>query len=261
MASRTLDRQPKKRLTDHTHHLAQFIRARLLLEHDIGRQHGVVHSRDEKSHSGRAFCSWLEHIPHQLHSRKFIKWHVGVESVDHPVAIRPGVAAGLVVLEAVALTVPSDVQPMPRPALPVRWRGQQFVHQSEIRPLCCVLFERLNQLRTRRQSDEVEMQPPHQRSRSRRSVLRQAGLGQAPPYKSIDWVPLSSRYRHFAKRLKRPLCRHFRRPRRHDLRKAVQRHRQQNKRFHAEAHPPAPAALGQALFFGDLLRPFIVERL
>ena len=103
VATRALYLQSEKRLPHHAHHLPQFIRARLLLEHDVCRQHGVVHSRDEEANRRRTFRPRPEHIAHQLHPRELVVRHVGIEGIDHPVPIRPGVSPWLIVLKAVAL--------------------------------------------------------------------------------------------------------------------------------------------------------------
>ena len=57
----------------------------------------------------------------QLPADKLIVRHVAVQSLNHPVAIRPGIGAREVTFKPIALTKPDDIQPVPRPSLAIVW--------------------------------------------------------------------------------------------------------------------------------------------
>ena len=88
-----------------------------------------------------------------------------VERADHPVAIRPGRVAEMVLLVAVALPEPRDIQPVPAPAFPVRRCRQQLVDQSFVCVRIGICDKRGDGLGRRRQSVQVEAQTPDQRAR------------------------------------------------------------------------------------------------
>jgi hypothetical protein len=71
-----------------------------------------------------------EHVAGDLPPQKLVVGQVVVESVDHPVAIPPGIGPQLVTLEAVRVGVVGDVEPVAGPAFAVMWRGEQAVDES-----------------------------------------------------------------------------------------------------------------------------------
>src|SRR5437762_862569 len=71
-----------------------------------------------------------EFIARDLLADKSIIRLVGIEGVDHVIAIAPDIRTGLIFLKAFALGVTSQVQPMPGPALAVTRRIEQLVHNS-----------------------------------------------------------------------------------------------------------------------------------
>ena len=58
----------------------------------------------------------VQHVAGDLLPDELVVGQVAVERLDHPVAVAPGVVADVVVLEALALAEPDDVQPVPRPS-------------------------------------------------------------------------------------------------------------------------------------------------
>ena len=89
---------------------------------------------------------------------------VGVERVDHIIAIRPRVRPRLVLVVAVRLAVVHDVQPIRAPALAVARRGQQPINQSFIGVGAIVRDVRVDLLGRRRQAMQVERQATQQRA-------------------------------------------------------------------------------------------------
>src|SRR5882757_1672456 len=59
-----------------------------------------------------------QHVAGELFQGKLIKWHIGIERVDYPVAPRPD-GTRSVLLIAVGVSVTGEVQPTPCPALAV----------------------------------------------------------------------------------------------------------------------------------------------
>ena len=81
---------------------------------------------------------------------------VGVESVDHVVAVAPGVRARLVGFEALALGIARQVEPVPRPPFAVARRSEQAVHELGEGVGGIVPHERIDFLGRGRQPGQVE---------------------------------------------------------------------------------------------------------
>src|SRR2546427_362535 len=58
--------------------------------------------------------------------------HVGLERVDDPVTIPPGVADGTIALESAGLAVPHQVEPVPRPSLPIARIFEQLIDELRV---------------------------------------------------------------------------------------------------------------------------------
>jgi hypothetical protein len=82
---------------------------------------------------------------------------VGVERVDHVVAVAPGIGPRFIRLEAFALGVPCQIEPVAAPALAVLRRGQQPVDNVGERVGRPVGKEGSDRLGRRRQSDQIEI--------------------------------------------------------------------------------------------------------
>lgn len=78
----------------------------------------------ERSRHAQARVAGVELVAGELFGDETVVGRVGVERVDHPVAIAPGLGAMRVGLVAVGLGVPHQVEPMASPALAVARRGQ-----------------------------------------------------------------------------------------------------------------------------------------
>ena len=74
-----------------------------------------------------------DHVAGDLSPKKLVVAEVGIEGLDHPVAIPPGVGPELVAFEAVGVGVVGDVEPVAGPALTVVGRGEQAVDEFFIR--------------------------------------------------------------------------------------------------------------------------------
>ncbi len=103
-----------------------------------------------------------QHVAGDLLDREAIEGHVGVERVDHPVAVLPDVAT-LVLLVAVGVGVAGEVEPRPGPALAVARRGEQAIDDALVGAGLRVRGERVDLGGRRRQAGEVEGDAPQQR--------------------------------------------------------------------------------------------------
>ena len=92
-----------------------------------------------------------------------------VERADHIVAVRPRVLARLVFVVAVGVGVVDNIEPVARPSLTVARRREQSIDEALVLVAggvgCGVGGVRVNLLRRRRQTDEVEIHAPTQRAR------------------------------------------------------------------------------------------------
>ena len=132
-----------------------------------------------------------------------------VEGVDDVIAVAPGERLFAVALVAVGLGVADHVQPEARPALAVLRPGQQAVEQGFVSTRRCVGHERLDLLRRRRQTDQVEIRPADQRPLVGRRVRLQPLFFQLRQHERVDRVGhpipvLHVRHRGPTDRLKRP---------------------------------------------------------
>src|SRR5207247_1026486 len=95
-------------------------------------------------------------IPGDLLADKTVVGFVGVERLDHIIAIAPHIRARLVAFEAGGVGVASQVKPMTAPALSVLRRGKQPVHNLGESVRGTVGQKRLRLLGGWRQTDEIE---------------------------------------------------------------------------------------------------------
>jgi len=119
VAAGALEREAHERLAERADHLLEFVAPREPF-HPLAAPHDrVVGARHPEPRGRGAFHAVGLQIAHELHPHEAVVGHVGVECVDDPVAVRPGVVAGEVPLEAVALAEPHDVEPVTPPAFAV----------------------------------------------------------------------------------------------------------------------------------------------
>ena len=85
---------------------------------------------------------------------------IAVERVDHIIAISPGILEDEAAKRE-RFAKAGDVQPVPAPALAKLRRGQQPVHQSLVAVGRCGRSDMRRSARRRRQSDQIEIEPPN----------------------------------------------------------------------------------------------------
>ena len=132
VAAAAIDGQAQERLADRGDEPFQFLLAGK-------RPHGgraVVVRRQIVGPSARnplamtaSGSSGSQHVAGNLPADELVVRHVRVERLDHEVAVLPGVGPKLVALEALALAVANDVEPVPGPALAVVRRVEQPIDQ------------------------------------------------------------------------------------------------------------------------------------
>src|SRR5262245_21849403 len=76
-----------------------------------------------------------EQVARDLLAEELVVGLVGIEGVDDPVAVSPGLGVDEVPLLARALGVPGDVQPVPAPPLAVLRRGEELIDDPFASPL------------------------------------------------------------------------------------------------------------------------------
>ena len=89
--------------------------------------------REESGGDHRVGIVGRDHVAGDLSPKKLVVGEVGIERLDHPVAIPPGVGPELVAFEAVGVGVVGDVEPVAGPAFAVVGRGEQAVDEFFIR--------------------------------------------------------------------------------------------------------------------------------
>ena len=102
--------------------------------------------------------------PASCSSVKLVEWLVLVERFDHVVAEWID-ADGLVAVIADAVGIADQVEPPHRHPLAEFGRSQQAIDNPFVGPIAWVGRERIHLGNRRRQTGEVESQPPHQRNR------------------------------------------------------------------------------------------------
>ena len=128
----------------------------------------------------------LEDIAGQLEANEPVVGHVGIERLDDPVAIPPGVGPEPVVLEALGLGEADDVEPVPRPALAVSGARPGSGPPAARRRRVRVGDERLDLLGRRRQAEQVEGEAADQRAAVGLGRRRQVARRQPRQDEGID---------------------------------------------------------------------------
>ena len=99
-----------------------------------------------------------------------------LSAADDPVAIPPGVRAGLVELEAVRIGITGQVEPVLRPPLAVLGAGEQPIDEPFVGAGSLVVKKAFLELQRRRQAGQVEAQTAHERGSVRLRRVLQAVL-------------------------------------------------------------------------------------
>ena len=96
--------------------------------------HIVLRSRDEEPGRDEVLRSITgKRVTRELLPRELIKPFAAIEGADDVVAVEPKVPANAIALEAVALRVSHNVEPVPPPALAVAWARQEPIDQPLVR--------------------------------------------------------------------------------------------------------------------------------
>ena len=82
---------------------------------------------------GELWLSWKESVCGELLLHKSLPGFILVERSDHIIAKPPGMRAMDIVLKTMRVGKMNRVEPVPRPAFSILWRGQQPIHQFFIR--------------------------------------------------------------------------------------------------------------------------------
>ncbi len=163
MALRAAERQPEPCRPGGGHPVGHGMKAKLeridtafFVEHRIAMKAGG----DKLVERG-----FGQHVAGELFDRELVEGHVGIEGLNHPVAVGPH-AAIAILLVTVGIGVAGQIEPLAGPPLAVLRAGQQPIDETFVR---CVqrgrrdfAFESCEFLRQRRQADEVEIHPPHE---------------------------------------------------------------------------------------------------
>ena len=127
-------------------------------------------------------------ITRKLLDDELVERFVGVQRVDHVIAIPPDERLLRIALVAVAVRVAHDIQPVPGPALTISRSRQKFIDDRGERPRRSVLQEAILLGRRGWQAGQIEIDPPEQRARlGGRSGLPAASL-QASNNKVVDRI-------------------------------------------------------------------------
>ena len=154
VAAGAVDGDAHGRGDDLRHHVVEIAGAGGALQHvaprlDVADE--VPRPRRKKARRNqRRGISGRDDIAGNLLAEELPVGFVGVERGDHVVAVAPRVRAQLIALEAVGVGVVRDVEPVPRPALAVVRRGEQFIDELFVGPRVAVGDEALHALRRRR---------------------------------------------------------------------------------------------------------------
>ena len=200
VALRTLDRQRAKCVERITHDLiAVGVPSDLAIDLGFGDfdvPDEIPRTGREEAQSQNAVAgAGEEHVTSDLFLREAGIGFVFIERSNDVVAIGPSIHPQLVFVIAAGVRVLDDVEPMPRPAFAVVLRIQQsidefFVSRAYRRCVFRLRFphERLDFLRRRRQTDQVEVQPPNQRARLSRRRRNQLLIEQRLRDEAIDRI-------------------------------------------------------------------------
>ena len=127
-----------------------------------------------------------EQIAGQLLEGEPIERHVGVDGLDHPIAITPGFAAWIVFFVAVGIGIAGHVEPMTPPPLAEMRRFEQPIDQLFIRLRRRIAHKRIDQLGLGGQAEQVIRQPLDERPAVGLARRRDATRFEPGQHKTID---------------------------------------------------------------------------
>ena len=150
-----------------------------------------------------------QQIARELPDGELVEAQVAVERINDPIAVFPNLPRRVNAV-AVRVGVTRGVEPPTAPALPVIRRRQQPVHPSLVGVGTRVAQKLVQFRRCRRQTEQVQTQPPNQRDAVRFRRWRDAVLLQPSENKRVDGIPdpclaLDRWWRRTFRRDKRPM--------------------------------------------------------
>ena len=162
VAAGTADGEAQKRRARRAHHVVELVGSLVGGEHRVGGLHLIPGAADDESGGDVGAAT----VAGELGADEGVVGEIGIEALDHPVAVAPGVGTRLVHLEAVALGEADGVEPMPRPALAKARRGEEPVNEigegGVGAPRGHVRGEGLHIGGRRRQADKIEEKSPEE---------------------------------------------------------------------------------------------------
>ena len=145
------NRQAEEGGTGHAHHVGQFVGPLLLPEQRIFATHDILGASHEEA--GGGLCP--HRIPGNLFKDKAVVGLVLVERPNDVVAVVVGIGPLVVGLEASAVGIAYDVQPVAGPPLPVTWVIQGLFNQPLVGVLALVCDKSIHFLGSGNQSQHV----------------------------------------------------------------------------------------------------------
>ena len=159
VAAGAADRHAEHARPERSHHVVELVVADRL-DGLGGDLIGIGARHEEAGGTRRLVVVRLDQIARHLHPQKFVVGHVGVDRLDHPVAIMKGAAAVRVELIPAAFAEPHRVEPVAGPAFAESRAGEQPIDESFVGVGRRVGEELLELFRRGRQADQVEEHPP-----------------------------------------------------------------------------------------------------
>ena len=190
MALGATNLQPQKHLAHGGGQLVEDRMPPLRQQVDVG--HVGARQAEPRGRAGR-FVLGERFIAGQLPQDKLVIRHVGIERGDHPVAVAPGVAANLVVFEAVGLCKAGQIKPVLRRTLAKTRRVQQAVDKLRHRIRPFIQNKLINLPGCRRQPRQIETQTTDQRFASSERLRLQSAFLQPCQHERINGMTAPSR--------------------------------------------------------------------
>ncbi len=186
VAAGAADGEPEEGRAGGAHDVVEFVGALVGGEDRIGRLHLVPRAADEEA-GGHVVA---EGVAGELRADEGVVGHVGVDGVDHPVAVAPGVGARLVHLEAVALGEADDVEPVAGEALAEAAGGEEPIDEAAEGGVAAaggdVGGEGGDLLGRRWQADQIERRPADERGRIGLLLHREPLGGESRGQEAVD---------------------------------------------------------------------------
>ena len=166
VAAGAADRHAEHARAERGHHVVELVVADRLgrLRRHLPR---IRPGHEKPGGRRRGEVAGLDKVARHLHPQELVVGQVGVEGLDHPVAVVVGVGAIAVELVATAFPEPHRVEPVAGPALAELRAGQQPIDEPFVGVGRGVVEERLQFLGRRRQAREVEIHPADERGLGR----------------------------------------------------------------------------------------------